>query len=706
MDGASVDEVLVWAGGGGGAGSGPSTLNGGGNAGTDGAAGGRNFDAPGALNPQGGRAGSAVGGVFAGGAGGAGGTCFDGDELSSNPGGAGADGGHGGRGGDGQSAHALDHEAGGGGGGGGGAAGGGGGGGGLFCHELGSVFRRVVGGGGGGGANSVAPSVQNPVVGLNTESAPMIALSYAVPEGSSDTEGPETYLEPPGAEAFPQEILGVSTQDFSFFGFDNVSINHFECRLDDAEFETCRSPVDVTAPDGRHTFQVRAVDDAGNADATPAEFLYSVDTIAPTVHVTQAADQPDPVAYSDFQPVAFDVTASEPIGMLVSNLGCGPEDCSAFITINGQDVLLDEFSGASSDIRLVPNGTNRYRMLLSSYRPLDGFPRLPLPEGPMTIAFKAVVFRDRVNGAQPQTTGDLTVTLDRVAPQTTIDEAPATDGFVGRDISVAFSGTDVTSGVAGFECRIDDEDFTPCTSRYERQGLSGGAHTFEVRAVDGAHRRDGSPATTSFTVDATPPGTTITDGPPPRTSSRSARLAFTASDTESGVAGTECRLDDAEFADCDSPVDLDGLDDGEHTFEVRAIDNTGNVEQAPAQRTFTVDTIPPQTTIASGPTGVFTANNTTNDTTPTFTFTSSEPNSTFHCKLDASTFVPCDTPYTTASLADGPHTVSVRATDSVGNTDQTPATATFNVQPRCSLIQINLGLGGKPLTICLLPIRT
>ena len=540
MDGASVDEVLVWAGGGGGAGSGPSTLNGGGNAGTDGAAGGRNFDAPGALNPQGGRAGSAVGGVFAGGAGGAGGTCFDGDELSSNPGGAGADGGHGGRGGDGQSAHALDHEAGGGGGGGGGAAGGGGGGGGLFCHELGSVFRRVVGGGGGGGANSVAPSVQNPVVGLNTESAPMIALSYAVPEGSSDTEGPETYLEPPGAEAFPQEILGVSTQDFSFFGFDNVSINHFECRLDDAEFETCRSPVDVTAP----TAATRSRCGPSTMPATRTLRLRSSST-AWTRSRRRCTSPRRPTSPTPWRtPTSSPSRSTSPRR---SRSACSSATSAAALRTapRSSRSTARTSSSTSSRARAATSGSSRTdEPLPDAALLLQAAGRLPsasLPEGPMTIAFKAVVFRDRVNGAQPQTTGDLTVTLDRVAPQTTIDEAPATDGFVGRDISVAFSGTDVTSGVAGFECRIDDEDFTPCTSRYERQGLSGGAHTFEVRAVDGAHRRDGSPATTSFTVDATPPGTTITDGPPPRTSSRSARLAFTASDTESGVAGTECR---------------------------------------------------------------------------------------------------------------------------------------------------------------------
>lgn len=86
-----------------------------------------------------------------------------------------------------------------------------------------------------------------------------------------------------------------------------------------------------------------------------------------------------------------------------------------------------------------------------------------------------------------------------------------------------------------------------------------------------------------------------------------------------------------------------------------------------------IDCDPPETTIASGPTG------TTTDSTPTFGLVSDEPGSTFECKLDAAAFAPCSTPFTTASLADGSHTLEVRATDPSGNTDPTPAVRDFAV---------------------------
>ena len=100
----------------------------------------------------------------------------------------------------------------------------------------------------------------------------------------------------------------------------------------------------------------------------------------------------------------------------------------------------------------------------------------------------------------------------------------------------------------------------------------------------------------------------------------------------------------------------------------------GNTDPTPASRTFTVDTTPPETTIDSGPSG------TTNDPTPTFGFSSSEPGSSFECRVDCGRLrglqLAADRP---ARSPTGPTRFSVRATDSAGNTDATPASRTFTV---------------------------
>lgn len=85
---------------------------------------------------------------------------------------------------------------------------------------------------------------------------------------------------------------------------------------------------------------------------------------------------------------------------------------------------------------------------------------------------------------------------------------------------------------------------------------------------------------------------------------------------------------------------------------------------------------PPDTTIGAGPRG------TTSDDTPTFTFSSTEAGSTFECRIDSEPFAACSGPgaeHTTAPLANGAHTLAVRAIDASANPDPTPATRDFVV---------------------------
>ena len=78
---------------------------------------------------------------------------------------------------------------------------------------------------------------------------------------------------------------------------------------------------------------------------------------------------------------------------------------------------------------------------------------------------------------------------------------------------------------------------------------------------------------------------------------------------------------------------------------------------------FSADKTQPRVTIGSGPRqGGY-----TNDPTPTFSFSSSEPGSTFVCRLSTTPFRACSSPHTLPRLSDGGHTFFVRATDAAGN---------------------------------------
>ena len=169
------------------------------------------------------------------------------------------------------------------------------------------------------------------------------------------------------------------------------------------------------------------------------------------------------------------------------------------------------------------------------------------------------------------------------------------------------------------------------------------------------------------------PETTIESGPSGPTNDASPSFTFSSSEPQSTF---ECRLDstlEADFQACDSPKSYTSLTDGSHVFEVRATDPAGDTDATPASRSFTVDTVAPNTVITAGPSGA------TNNPTPVFSFYSSEARSRFQCKVDSSAYASCSSPTTTARLTEGSHSFHVRATDAAGNPDPTPASRSFTV---------------------------
>src|SRR5207247_1191438 len=140
-----------------------------------------------------------------------------------------------------------------------------------------------------------------------------------------------------------------------------------------------------------------------------------------------------------------------------------------------------------------------------------------------------------------------------------------------------------------------------------------------------------------------------------------------------GGSSLECHIDGGSWSSCTSPHTTGSLSDGSHTFQARATDVAGNTDGSPASYTWTVDLTAPQTTIDSSPSSP------TNDTTPTFAFSASEPGSTFQCRVDGGSWASCTSPHTTAALAEGTHIFDVRATDPSGNTDGSPASFTWTI---------------------------
>ncbi len=432
------------------------------------------------------------------------------------------------------------------------------------------------------------------------------------PDGGDppDTTGPETTI-----TAMPPASDNSTSVSFSF-GSDEASAT-FECELDGATFAACMSPhryTDLTS--GEHRFQVRAVDTTGNPDATPAAHTWTIDTSTPDTRI-------------DTGPTGAVASTTAAFGFSSANAGAG----ASF------ECMLDAGSFAACTTGQSFSG---------------------LSQGSHTFQVRV---RNTLGTVDP-TPAMRTWAVDTVAPETTIGNGPTG--------AVASTGAtfDLSSNETGasFECNLDNAGYVACPASYVLSGLPQGARTVLVRAVDLAGNRDASPATRSWTVDTTPPDTTIVTGPPAFTTSTTASFDF----SSEPMTTFQCNLDGQGFAACPDPYSLTVTEQA-HTLQVRAVDALGNFDATPASRSWTVDMTNPTTTIASSPPALSAS------TTAAFTFTSNEAGATFECNLDSAGYAACPASHTLTGLGQGTRGILVRALDQAGNRDPTPASWSWTI---------------------------
>jgi hypothetical protein len=178
---------------------------------------------------------------------------------------------------------------------------------------------------------------------------------------------------------------------------------------------------------------------------------------------------------------------------------------------------------------------------------------------------------------------------DTTPPDTSITGKP-TDPSSSVAPTFTFTGTDnktPSPSLLEYECRLDTQSFDECVNPQSYADLALGAHTFEVRAVDLEGNVDPTPVKYTWTIETTPPETTIDLAPSAETEETSASFTFSANETGSTF---ECSLDGATFAACSSPKTYTGLEGGSHEFRVRAVDPAANVDASPASHSWTVST--------------------------------------------------------------------------------------------------------------------
>jgi hypothetical protein len=433
----------------------------------------------------------------------------------------------------------------------------------------------------------------------------------------------------------PPLLTNQETAQFTFSAQDSTA-TEFKCQLDGAGWSPCYSGVTYYDVDpGSHTFQVQATDAADNVEVSPQSYTWTVDTTPPVTTIASG-----PPAVSSSSSATFAVASSEPNSTIRCSLDGGAwQTC---VSASQCELLGSPFTGCSGTVEFTG-----------------------LAEGAHTLSVQAT----DAAGNQDATGASYSWTVDADPPVTSFTEAPS-GATSSTSATFAFSALDSTAST--FQCQIDGGPWFSCSSPVSLSGLEQGVHVFRVRATDEAGNVEPSPPTVTWTVDTTPPVTTIGEQPAGVTSSSSATFAFSATDTT--PVTFQCRLDGSSWSPCTSPASYSSLGDGPHTFQVQATDEAGNVEPSPPTVTWTVDTDKPLTSLSTTPPAL------TNSTSASFVFSATDTTPvTFQCQLDDSGWSPCTSPASYSGLGQGTHTFQVQATDQAGNAEVTPVTYTWTV---------------------------
>jgi Bacterial Ig-like domain len=431
----------------------------------------------------------------------------------------------------------------------------------------------------------------------------LAVLAFGVPFAGGATD-----LAPaaPTITSEPPQYTNETTAKFSFTDADPLAT--FQCELDGGGFAPCSSGVSYSRlGEGAHTFEVKAVDDLlGESD--PTTYTWTIDTTPPPPPAITGPPNP-----SNSSGASFGFADAEPTVSFHCKL-----DAPGFPTCSNPQTFTS-----------LADGTHVLR----------------------AIAVDAAGNKSSVSS--------YTWAIDtRPPPQPTIVSGPPQPS---GSSEAQFAFADPEAGV-GYRCQLDAGGFLDCPNPKSYSRLADGTHTFVVEAVDAAGNASDPTPPYSWLIDTVSPVVTLSDEPATLTNQASASFSFAANQPGSSFA---CALDGTAFATCTSPLVYSQLGSGSHTFAVRA-SHFGNTGPATSY-TWTVDTIPPDTSIISGPPAEASSGS------ASFTFASSETGSAFVCSLDASGFAPCASPRGYAGLGDGGHTFRVQAVDAAGNADPTPA---------------------------------
>ncbi|MDC4710741.1 Ig-like domain-containing protein, partial [Acinetobacter baumannii] len=416
--------------------------------------------------------------------------------------------------------------------------------------------------------------------------------------------------------------------------------------------------------DGPHTVSVTATDVAGNV-STPVTGTVTVDATAPTLAITTddlalAAGEDANITFTFSEAVAgFDVSDITVVGGTLTGL-------TTTDNITWTAVFTPDGTGTAPSIAVVDGSYTDLAGNLGTGDVLDGTDGFIVD-----LVAPVVTFADvSTNDTTPALTG-------------TIDDPTAT-------VVVTVDGVDYPA--------VNNGDGTWTLADNTLPVLADGPHTVSVTATDVAGNVS-TPVTGTVTVDATAPTLAITTDDLALAAGEDANITFTFSEAVAGfdvsditvVGGTLTGLTTTDNITWTAVFTPDGtgtapsiaVADGSYTD---LAGNLGTGDVLDGTDGFIVDLVAPVVTFADV---------STNDTTPALTGTIDDPTATVVVTVDGVDYPAVnngDGTWTLADntlpvLADGPHTVSVTATDVAGNVS-TPVTGTVTVDATAPTLAI------------------
>ncbi|MBI2891813.1 MAG: hypothetical protein HYY13_13650 [Nitrospirae bacterium] len=215
---------------------------------------------------------------------------------------------------------------------------------------------------------------------------------------------------------------------------------------------------------------------------------------------------------------------------------------------------------------------------------------------------------------------------------------------------------------AVFLCSLDGSPPEPCSDTLPLASLPDGDHRLEVRAADEYGTLQALPSAVEWTQGSggvqrfLSLDTILGPGLPPFVNATSLTFTFACQGIDCLF---ECSLDGSPFAACSTPFTVEAQA-GAHVLEVRAT-QFGIPDDTPARHDWVVDTVAPLALIQSQPAALDASS------TASFAFTCSEADCSATCSLDGDPFSTCTSPHVLSGLADGSHTLQVKAVDPAGN---------------------------------------